>query len=61
VGKIRTFQVIRALVMIGIGLIVLFSRRDLTVIFVMIAGGLLIVEGLVVIVRGIIKSWQCKR
>jgi hypothetical protein len=47
--------------MIGIGLIVLFSRRDLTVIFVMIAGGLLIVEGLVVIVRGIIKSWQCKR
>jgi hypothetical protein len=61
VGKIRTFQVIRALVMIGIGLIVLFSRRDLTVIFVMIAGGLLIVEGLVVIVRGIIKSWQSKR
>jgi hypothetical protein len=61
VGKIRAFQVFRALAMIGIGLIVLFSRRDLTVIFVMIAGGLLIVEGLVVIVRGIIKSWQCKR
>ncbi|WKY47646.1 DUF2974 domain-containing protein [Eubacteriaceae bacterium ES3] len=54
--KIRAFQMIRALAMAVAGLIAFFSRRDLTVIFVMIAGGLLIAEGVVVIVRGLLKE-----
>ncbi|WKY44591.1 hypothetical protein Q5O14_00430 [Eubacteriaceae bacterium ES2] len=47
--------------MLMLGLVVLFSQRDLTVVFVFIGGGLLIAEGVMVMAKGLLKTWRKER